>query len=112
MKSMGTEVTRESLIAKAKEKLGPTYKETDEKVFNSIGDTVITEAIICSNRSETSKDLAILQAIIVESIIIAYENRGTEGVKSQSELGQSNAYVDWMEYLETNIIRKGKRLVM
>ena len=109
---METEVSRESLIKKAKEKLGPLYKESDEEVFSSIGDTVITEAIVCSNRSETPKDLAILQAIIIDSIIIAYENRGTEGVKSQSELGQSNSYVDWMEYLETNIIRKGKRLVM
>ena len=109
---METEVTRESLIEKAKEKLGPVYKESDAQVFKNIGDTVITEAIICANRSETPENLQILQAIIVESIVIAYENRGVEGVKSQSELGQSNSYVDWMEYLETNIIRKGKRLVM
>ena len=109
---METEVTRQSLIEMAKEKLGPQFKTEDEQVFKSIGDTVITEAIVCSNRSETSENLAILQAIIIESIIIAYENRGVENVKSQSELGQSNSFVDWMEYLETNIIRKGKRLLM
>lgn len=105
-------ITRNTIIEKAKQRLGPLYKSDDEKVFSEIGDTVITEAIIASNRSETPRHLEVLQSICIECIIIAYENRGNESLKSQSELGQSNSFVNWMEYLETNIIKKGKRLVM
>ena len=110
--SVQEKLTREAIIEKAKQRLGPIYKSEDEKVFSEIGNTVITEAIITANRSETPEHLEILQGICIECIIIAYENRGNESVKSQSELGQSNSYVNWMEYLETNIIKKGKRLVM
>lgn len=105
-------MSRKELVELAKGQLGPLFKSTDEKVISDIGDTVIDEAIIVANRSETEETLKDLKAIIVQSIVIAYENRGTEGVKSQGELGQSNSYIDWMEYLETNIIKKGKRFLV
>lgn len=104
-------MSRKELIELAKVKLGPIFKAEDEKVLESISDTVIDEALDCSHREDTEENLKILKAIIVEAIVIAYQNRGSEGTKSQSELGQSNSFVDWMEYLETNIIRKGKRLI-
>lgn len=104
-------MTREELVRQAKVKLGPTFRLGDEQVLTNIGDIVIEEALDCSHRAETEENLKILKAIIVESIIIAYTNRGSEGLKSQSELGQSNSFVDWMEYLQTNIIQKGKRLL-
>lgn len=104
-------MTREELVKQAKVKLGPIFRLGDEEVLKSIGDTVIEEALDCSHRAETKENLMTLKAIIIESIIIAYQNRGSESLKSQSELGQSNSFVDWMEYLQTNIIQKGKRLL-
>lgn len=105
-------MSRKELVELAKSQLGPLFKTDDEQVIFNIGDTVIDEAIIMSNRSETEETLKDLKATIVQCIVIAYENRGTEGVKSQGELGQSNSYIDWMEYLENNIIKKGKRFLV
>lgn len=105
-------MSRKELVELAKSQLGPLFKTSDEQVISNIGDTVIDEAIIMSNRSETEETLKDLKATIVQCIVIAYENRGTEGVKSQGELGQSNSYIDWMEYLENNIIKKGKRFLV
>lgn len=104
-------MSRKELVELAIDKLGPQYKQSDEKVIKNIGDTVIDEAISVSHRPEDEATLKDLKAIIVESIIIAYQNRGAESLKSQSELGQSNSFVDWMEYLETNIVKKGKRFL-
>lgn len=104
-------MSREELLELAKEQLGPIFIATDEKVLKNISDTVIDEALDCSHREDTPENLKTLKAIIVQSIVIAYQNRGSEGLKSQSELGQSNSFVDWMEYLQTNIIQKGKRLL-
>jgi hypothetical protein len=104
-------MSREELINLAKDKLGPVFVSTDEQVLKNIGDTVIDEALDCSHRAENDENLKSLKAIIVETIVIAYQNRGSEGLKSQSELGQSNSFVDWMEYLQNNIIQKGKRFL-
>ena len=104
-------MTRKELVDLAIEKLGNQYKASDEKVINNIGDTVIGEALNVSHRPETEDTLSDLKAIIIESIIIAYQNRGSESLKSQSELGQSNSFIDWSEYLATNIINRGKRFL-
>jgi len=104
-------MSREELNNLAKEQLGPIFKAEDEQVLRHISDTVIDEALDCSHRQENDGNLKILKAIIVQSIVIAYQNRGSEGLKSQSELGQNNSFVDWMEYLQNNIIQKGKRLL-
>lgn len=102
-------MTRKELVDLAKEKLGPIFKDSDTQVISNIGDTVINEALDLSHMTESSQTLGTLRAIIIEAIVIAYQNRGAESLKSQSELGQSNSFVDWMEYLEANIIKKGKR---
>lgn len=104
-------MTRIELVNLAIEKLGPLFDEKDDNIIVGIGDTVIDEALDNSNRSDTPENLDVLRGIIVDTIVIAYQNRGSEGLKSQSELGQSNSFVDWNEYLITNIIKKGKRLV-
>lgn len=104
-------MTREDLVKEAQVKLGPIFRLGDEDVIKSMGETIIDEALDCSHRLETAENLKILKAIIVESIVIAYQNRGVEGSKSQSELGKSNSFLDWSEYLRTNIIEKGKRLL-
>lgn len=104
-------MSRKELVDLAISKLGPQYKQSDEKVIREIGETVIDEALSTSHRLENEATLKDLKAIIVETIVIAYQNRGAESLKSQSELGQSNSFVDWMEYLETNIVKKGKRFL-
>lgn len=104
-------MSRKELVDLAIEKLGEQYRKTDSEIIKNIGDTVIDEALSVSHRQDNEATLKDLKAIIIESIVIAYQNRGAESLKSQSELGQSNSFVDWMEYLETNIIQKGKRFL-
>lgn len=102
-------MSRNELVGLAKNKLGEILRAKDEQVLKEISDTVIDEALSIANTSENDKSLKDLKAPIVEAIVIAYQNRGSEGLKSQSELGQSNSFVDWMEYLRTAIINGGKR---
>lgn len=102
-------MSRNELVDLAKNKLGEILRAKDEQVLKEISDTVIDEALSIANTSENDKSLKDLKAPIVEAIVIAYQNRGSEGLKSQSELGQSNSFVDWMEYLRTAIINGGKR---
>lgn len=104
-------MSRKELVDLAIDKLGEQYKQSDAQVISKIGDTVIDEALNVSHRIENDDTLKDLKAIIIESIIIAYQNRGAESLVSQSELGQSNSFVDWSKYLETNIINKGKRFL-
>ena len=102
-------MSRNELVELAKSKLGEILRTQDEQVLEDIGDTVIDEALSIANTEENEKSLTDLKAPIVEAIVIAYQNRGSEGLKSQSELGQSNSFIDWMEYLRTAIINGGKR---
>lgn len=102
-------MSRSDLVNLAKNKLGEILRAQDGEVLNEIGETVIDEALSIANTSESETSLKDLKAPIVEAIVIAYQNRGSEGLKSQSELGQSNSFVDWMEYLRTAIINGGKR---
>lgn len=102
-------MSRSDLVNLAKSKLGEILRAQDEEVLDEIGETVIDEALSIANTSESETSLKDLKAPIVEAIVIAYQNRGSEGLKSQSELGQSNSFVDWMEYLRTSIINGGKR---
>ena len=102
-------MSRSDLVSLAKNKLGEILRAQDEEVLEEIGETVIDEALSIANTSESETSLKDLKAPIVEAIVIAYQNRGSEGLKSQSELGQSNSFVDWMEYLRTSIINGGKR---
>lgn len=104
-------MTKKELIDLAIEKLGPLFKPTDDTVISNIGETVILEALDLANMKDISESLDLLRSIIIETIIIAYENRGSESLKSQSALGQSDSFIDWNEYLQTNITKKGKRYV-
>lgn len=104
-------MTRKELVDLAIEKLGPLFKPTDDTVISNIGDTVIIEALDLANMEETAETLTLLRSQIIEAIIIAYENRGSESLKSQSALGQSDSFIDWNEYLQINITKKGKRYI-
>lgn len=105
-------------------RLGDNYKASDENVLKSILDEVISNASYISNReidtSSTNPEVAtiedenlkILSPEIIVASIIAYENRGVESVKSKSELGESNTFVDYTEKLRNDIIKNGKRVIM
>jgi hypothetical protein len=95
--------------------LGSNYKKEDEQVLKTLLDLVISQAEEISNREitddEKDANFKILTPEIINATIIAYQNRGVESVKSQSELGESNTFVDYTEKLRTDIIKNGKRIV-
>lgn len=96
--------------------LGDNYKANDSSVLESLLDQVITQASYISNRdidleSQEDNNFKLLTPEIINATVIAYQNRGVESVKSQSELGESNTFVDYTEKLRTDIIKNGKRIV-
>ena len=96
--------------------LGDNYKTTDSAVLESLLDQVITQASYISNRdidleSQEDDNFKLLTPEIINATVIAYETRGVESVKSQSELGQSNTFVDYTEKLRNDIIKNGKRVI-
>lgn len=105
------------------DRLGDNYQSTDENVLKNILDEVISNADFISNRviDTSSKDeeastkvdenLKILSPEIIVATIIAYQNRGVESVKSKSELGESDTFVDYTEKLRNDIIKNGKRII-
>lgn len=97
-------------------KLGANYNSTDSTVLENIVKEVIIQASFISNRDITIGDdadnnLKLLSPEIMDAAIIAYENRGVENVKSQSSLGESNTFVDYIEKLRNDIIKNGKRII-
>ena len=96
--------------------LGDNYQDNDLSVLESLLDQVIEQASYISNRDidlESSEDynFKLLTPEIINATVIAYQTRGVESVKSQSELGQSNTFVDYTEKLRTDIIKNGKRVI-
>ena len=96
--------------------LGDNYQETDLSVLESLLDQVITQSSYISNRdidleSQEDDNFKLLTPEIINATVIAYQTRGVESVKSQSELGQSNTFVDYTEKLRSDIIKNGKRVI-
>lgn len=95
--------------------LGDNYQVKDKDVLTSLLELVIIQAEDISNREiiddEKDANFKLLTPEIINATIIAYQNRGVESVKSQSELGESNTFVDYTEKLRTDIIKNGKRIV-
>jgi hypothetical protein len=102
------------------DRLGDNYNDNDDEVLESIVKEVINLASYISNReintnSENDvkdENLLILSHEIINASIVAYQKRGVESVKSQSELGQSNTFVDYTEKLRNDIIKNGKRIIL
>lgn len=97
-------------------KLGDNFKEDDTSILEELLDMIIIQAENISNREidldkEKDENLKILSPEIIDATVIAYQTRGVEAVKSQSELGQSNTFVDYTEKLRNDIIKNGKRVV-
>lgn len=95
--------------------LGDNYQEKDASVLTTLLELVITQAEDISNREitddEKDANFKLLTPEIINATIIAYQNRGVESVKSQTELGESNTFIDYTEKLRTDIIKNGKRIV-
>lgn len=97
--------------------LGDNYSTDDASVLSNILDQVILQASYISNReidltAQEDDNFKLLTPEIINATIIAYQTRGVESVKSQSELGQSNTFVDYTEKLRNDIIKNGKRVIL
>lgn len=102
--------------------LGANYNSNDENVLKNILKGVINSASFISNRDielyeadgtteKEDENLSILSWEIITATTCAYLDRGVENVKSQSELGQSNTFVDFQDKLRNDIIKNGKRII-
>lgn len=105
------ELIKQEILDLAKSQLGPLFKEGDKGILENFEMLIITEALDICNMLETSKNLVLVEAMVIQAIIIAYQNRGVEGLASQTELGQTNRYIHWIDYLRDNLIKSGKRFV-
>ena len=99
------------VFEKAKNILGPVYKDSDEDIFKTQIQIISDECLSVSNRMfETT--ITDLKSIVVDVAIIWYQNRGVESQTRQDELGQANYFIDWHHYLQEEIVRHGKRYVI
>ena len=101
-------------------RLGDNYISTNSEVLEDLLKEKIALASNISNREITlyqdnieieDKNLSILSPEIIEATIIGYQERGVEYTRSQSEVGQSNSFIDVDENLRNNIIKNGKRVI-
>ena len=107
------EEIRHDIIEYAKAQLGPIYKSSDEDVLSNLESIIESEAISVGNRlSVTSVNLTDMFSIIVQCLVIAYQNRGIEGQTRQGELGQENSFINWHQYLQDEVVKHGKRFVI
>lgn len=104
-------LVKNEIISMVKTQLGPLYLEEDEQVITNLSVLVVQEALDICNMRETANNLILIEAISIQAIIIAYQNRGVEGLASQDELGQDNEYISWIDYLRNNLIKSGKRFI-
>ena len=106
---------KEKVLQNIKALLADNYQEKDAPVLTTLLELVITQAEDISNREitddEKDANFKLLTPEIINATIIAYQNRGVESLKSQTELGESNTFVDYTEKLRADIIKNGKRIV-
>lgn len=76
------------------------------EILQDICEMVIHEAAQWTNRLEGERLLLDCWPVIVKCACIAYLNRGGEGLKSQSELGQQNVYNDWVELMHQQLTNR------
>lgn len=91
--------------------LGDNYNTSDSTVLEQIIDDTTSNALFISNRSDTVLNRDLLKPEIKQSVITQYLRRGTEDTTSLSESGKSSSFVNYIEQLENNIVKNGKRVV-
>lgn len=113
MATKTVEQIRADIIEYAKVQLGPTFKESDEQVLTNLEMLIEDEAFQVGNiLFVTPAHLIDMMSIIVQCMVIAYQNRGVEGQTRQGELGQENHFIDWHQYLQDEVVSHGKRYVI
>ena len=75
-------------------------------ILRDICEMVILEAAQWTNRLPDEKLLNDCWPIIVKCSCMAYLNRGAEGIKSQSELGQQNVFSDCVTLMHQQITNR------
>lgn len=76
------------------------------EILEDVCEMVAQEAAEWTNRPLSEKLIRECWPVIVKCSCIAYLNRGSEGLISQSELGQQNAYVDWVEIMHKQLVNR------
>lgn len=76
------------------------------EILEDVCELVIHEAAQWTNRLEGERLLTDCWPVIVKCSCMAYLNRGAEGLKSQSELGQQNVYNDWIELMHQQLTNR------
>lgn len=125
------DMTFEKIVEKTKAMLGKNYREPEiieitESELNEITakneesdkpltdieeicTMVIREAAQWTNRFQEEQLTNVMNdcwPVIVKCSCIAYLNRGAEGLSSQSELGQQNAFNDWVKLMHQQITNR------
>ena len=70
---------------------------------------VIREAAQWTNRFKEEQLTEVMNdcwPVIVKCSCVAYLNRGGEGLKSQSELGQQNVFNDWVDLMHQQLTNR------
>jgi hypothetical protein len=84
----------------------PEEQEASSTILENICEIVIREAAQYTNQSLKQNLNRILNdcaPVIIKCACTAYLNRGSEGLGSQSELGQQNVYTDWVKLLHQQL---------
>ena len=76
------------------------------EILEDVCDLVTHEAAQWTNRFINEKLLTECWPVIVKCACIAYLNRGGEGLKSQSELGQQNVFNDWVDLMHQQLTNR------
>lgn len=130
-----SDMTLEKIVEKTKKLLGENYREVEKTditeveldemtTINEVGELeinidpteleeictmVIREAAQWTNRVTKEQLQEVMNdcwPVIVRCSCVAYLNRGTEGLNSQSELGQQNVYTDWISLMHKQITNR------
>lgn len=103
---MNEDMTINKILEATKIILGENFKDDTEVVLENICMMVIQEAAEWTNRKVGTELLNECWPVITKCICMAYLNRGSEGLNSQSELGQQNVYNDWVTHMHKQITNR------
>lgn len=76
------------------------------EILEDVCEMVIHEAGQWTNRMVNTKLMNECWPVIVKCSCMAYLNRGAEGLKSQSQLGQQDVYTDWVTLMHQQITNR------
>ena len=76
------------------------------EILEEVCELTTHEAAQWTNRVINTRFLNDCWPVIVKCSCMAYLNRGGEGLKSQSELGQQNVYNDWIDLMHQQLTNR------